>query len=92
MAKQYGKYTAISAVIILVYFAIFLIPEPNSSARPISLKKPAIFGAAGCNGVFRAPGGECHGGHCPADPAVQAAPAPVGPECTGQLRNPGQCG
>ena len=22
----------------------------------------------------------------------QAAPAPVGPECTGQLRNPGQCG
>ena len=32
---------------ILVYFAIFLIPEPNSSARPISLKKPAILGFLG---------------------------------------------
>ena len=32
---------------ILVYFAIFLIPEPNSSARPISLKKFAIFGFLG---------------------------------------------
>jgi hypothetical protein len=35
---------------IFAYFSIFLIPEPSSSAQPISLKTPAITGFFG-NGV-----------------------------------------
>ena len=40
-----GGGVGVPPLYISVYFAIFLIPEPNSSAKPISLKNPAISGS-----------------------------------------------